>query len=151
MRRDLAVKACSRLDLPLTVIGNGPEHNKLVGMAGSSIRFLTGVSDGDMPKHIQSAEAFIFPAKEDFGIAAVEALAAGTPVIAYRAGGALDYIKPGKNGMFFEKQTVKSLCDVLQNFRSQNFDNNVVSSSAKQFDKNKFRENIHEFLDKVKK
>jgi glycosyltransferase involved in cell wall biosynthesis len=81
-RFDLAVAACTQLNVPLTVIGNGPEHNKLVGMAGPRVTFLNKVADKDMPHYFQRASAFIFPGIDDFGIVAVEALAAGTPVIA---------------------------------------------------------------------
>ena len=146
MRRDLAVEACTKLDFPLTVIGNGPEHKKLVEMAGPSVRFLTDVNDADMPKHLQSAEAFLFPAKEDFGITAVEALSAGTPVIAFKGGGALDYIKSGQNGLFFDQQTIDSLSGALQKFQRQKFDNNEVKNSAKQFDQNIFSKKLLEFI-----
>src|SRR3989344_706634 len=90
-RIDLAVKAATQLNVPLLVIGNGPEHKKLKRMAGHNVTFLTNVSDEEIPEKFARAEAFIFPGIDDFGIVAVEALAGGTPVIAYKAGGALDY------------------------------------------------------------
>ena len=101
-RIDLAVAACSELNMPLIVIGNGPQHKKLVKMAGPTIKFVTDAADKDMPKYFQAAEAFIFPTNvEDFGITPVEAMASGTPVIAYKAGGPLDYIIPSKTRKFF--------------------------------------------------
>ena len=115
-RFDLAVKACSRLNKPLLVIGGGPENQKLRNLAGPSVAFKTNVSDNQLIDAFQSAEGFIFPGIDDFGIVAVEAIASGCPVIAYRSGGALDYIKPGETGVFFEKQTVDSLMEALENY-----------------------------------
>ena len=98
-RNGIIVRACSQLGLPLKVIGRGSDHAHLVRLAGPSVEFLTDVTDEAMPALLASAEAFLFAAYEDFGVAPVEALAAGTPVIAYRAGGALDYIVEDETGL----------------------------------------------------
>lgn len=141
-RIDIAVAACTKLGLPLTVIGNGPDHTKLVAMAGNTVTFLTDVSDAELPGYLQSAEAFIFPGVDDFGIAAVEAMAAGTPVIAYQAGGALDYVIPGKTGVFFTEQTVDSLCTALSTFKPKVFDTVVIQKSATEFRAAAFQKSI---------
>ena len=143
-RIDLAVKACSELGLKLTVIGSGPEHRRLREMAGPSINFVGQVADDNqLAELIGSAEGFIFPGNaEDFGIAPVEALAAGTPVIAYRAGGPLDFIKPGKNGEFFDKQTVKSLREVLEKFKPGKYSVGEIKRSAEPFGIETFRKKI---------
>ncbi|MBI3624256.1 glycosyltransferase [Candidatus Saccharibacteria bacterium] len=138
-RFDLAVEACTKLNLPLVVIGNGPDHAKLEAMAGPSVIFMTSVNDEQLAMCLQSAAGFIFPTQDDFGIAAVEALAAGTPVIAYKGGGALDYVVPGKTGVFFEQQTVDSLAKALQNFRSDNFSTHELRQAAQQFSPEHFR------------
>ncbi|MDB5165957.1 MAG: hypothetical protein JWM37_29, partial [Candidatus Saccharibacteria bacterium] len=91
-RIDLAVAACTRLGLPLTVVGEGPEHERLQAMAGPTVTFVIEPDDAAVAARMQKAQAFIFPGLDDFGIVAVEALAAGTPVVAYKGGGALDYI-----------------------------------------------------------
>ncbi len=145
-RIDLAVAACTQLNLPLTVIGDGPEHEKLVKMAGSSITFLTDVPDTDMPKYFQQAEAFIFPGKEDFGIVAVEAMAAGTPVIAYKGGGALDFVIPGKTGEFFKEQSIDSLINTLQSFKSEHFDDQSIRTEANKFNLTRFRQTLQNNL-----
>ncbi len=132
-RVDLAVAACSRLGLPLKVIGSGPDYNMLTAMAGASVRFLGFLKEEEVARHLQLAEAFVFPGVDDFGIAPVEALAAGTPVIAYKAGGALDYVKPGVSGEFFEEQTVESLMETLQDFKPEKYDNKKVASAATKF------------------
>ncbi len=146
-RIDLAVKACGKLGLPLTVIGDGPEHYKLVGMAGPSVSFLTNVSDAQMPAYFAGARALIFPTdQEDFGVTAVEALAAGTPVIAYHGGGPLDYIQDGENGLFFDKLTVSSLVETLQRFEEITFNNAKVAKSAESFSRANFRKNFETFI-----
>jgi glycosyltransferase involved in cell wall biosynthesis len=145
-RFDLAVAACSKLNVPLTVIGNGPEHENLVKMAGPRVTFLTKVADSDMPRYFQHTEAFIFPGIDDFGIVAVEALAAGTPVIAYKDGGALDYVKENKTGLFFEEQTVNSLTETLEKFDSSNFSSTAISKYSNKFSQQNFIDNIKKVL-----
>lgn len=146
---DLAVAACTKLDLPLTVIGNGPEHAAIKKTAGPTISFVTNASDQDVARYLASAEGFIFPGLDDFGIAPVEAMAAGTPVIAYQAGGALDYVVPDKTGLFFQEQTVDSLVRALQSFRSAKFSASIVKHHARQFSTQAFHKNIKSFVQKT--
>jgi glycosyltransferase involved in cell wall biosynthesis len=146
MRRDLAVAACGKLALPLTVIGNGPDHQKLVAMAGPDTRFMTGADDAAVAQALTGAAGFIFPAVEDFGISAVEALAAGTPVIAYRAGGALDTVVDGQTGLFFDEQTVDSLCAALQRFKPEQFDAATLKAAAAGFSTNVFITKMKDFI-----
>jgi glycosyltransferase involved in cell wall biosynthesis len=149
-RFDLAVAACTKLNLPLTVIGTGPNHKKLVKIAGPNVNFLTGLSDAEVVKHFQSAEAFIFPGIDDFGIVAVEALAAGTPVIAYKAGGALDYVQSNQTGAFFEEQSVGSLTKALQNFNPTSFDSKAIANQAAEFSSSAFDSSVKNFIRKTK-
>jgi glycosyltransferase involved in cell wall biosynthesis len=148
-RFDLAVEACTKLNVPLTVIGNGPDHDKLVDMAGPRVNFLNKVSDQDITHYFQRAEAFIFPGIDDFGIVAVEALAAGTPVIAYKAGGVLDYVKENKTGLFFEEQTTESLSEALKNFDPSKFKPQKISKSTTKFSEDNFTQNIQNYIDKI--
>lgn len=147
-RMDLAVRACSELGLPLTVTGKGPEHNKLRAMAGPGIRFAGYVKDEEVSKLVASAEGFIFPGVDDFGISPVEALATGTPVIAYKAGGALDYVTE-RTGLFFEKQTVKSLESALKNFKSSNYSSGEISRFADKFSVEEFKRSLTRYIEKV--
>lgn len=144
---DIIVEACTKLNLPLTVIGRGPEHDTLVKRAGPNVEFLTDASDDDVAHRMANAEAFILAAFEDFGITPVEALSAGTPIIAYEAGGALDYVIPGKTGEFFDKQTARSLGDTLQKFSTQNYHEADIKKFAAKFDQKKFRENFLNYVD----
>jgi len=148
-RFDLAIKACSILDLHLDVLGTGPETAKLKRMAGPTVSFKGYVSDAEIVELLQSAEGFIFPGLDDFGIAPVAAMAAGTPVIAYKDGGALDYIHPGKTGLFFEKQTVKSLVATLKDFPKHTFKSVDVQREAEKFSPEKFQKAIETFIKRV--
>jgi len=148
-RLDLAVAACTKLNLPLTVIGDGPEHKKLKEMAGPTVKFTGHIPTDQIVEYFQSAEAFIFPGLDDFGVVAVEAIAAGCPVIALKAGGALDYVQPGKNGYFFEKQTVDSLVQALSRFNLGHLSHEKISASAQQFSVNNFQKNIRNYLDSI--
>lgn len=145
-RFDLAIAACNRLKLPLTVIGTGPETDRLKNMAGPTITFTGRVSDGELVRLAHSAKAFIFPGDEDFGIAPVEALAAGIPVIAYKSGGALDYVVEGKTGAFFSKQTGRSLEVTLRKFNPKNYDSAEIQTFAQQFSTARFRREIKQFV-----
>lgn len=145
-RIDLAVEACSKLDLPLTVIGDGPEHEKLVKMAGPTITFTGKISDEEVAKRFSEAEAFIFPGLDDFGIVPVEAMAAGLPVLAYQGGGALDYVIPGKTGMFFEEPTVASLIYALKVFSADKYSPSDIKATAENFSVERFQKNLSEIL-----
>ncbi len=138
----IIVEACTKLNLPLTVIGKGPEHNKLRILAGPSVTFVTKATDEDVAQALASAEAFIFAALDDFGITPIEAMAAGTPVIAFKAGGALDYVQPGVTGEFFAEQTVNSLADTLQKFDAKRYNASVVSQAADAFSNEAFAKRI---------
>lgn len=149
-RFDLAIQACNELELPLNVLGTGPETRKLKRMAGPTISFKGYVSDQEIVDLLHSAEAFIFPGLDDFGMAPVAAMAAGTPVIAYKDGGSLDYIKPGKTGDFFDQQTVASLVKVLQDFPKRQFKANIIRTEARQFSPEKFQQAMRDFIQRAK-
>ena len=146
-RFDIAVVACTKLGLPLTVIGTGPDHKRLRELAGKSVTFLGKVSDEVLEEEFARAEALIFPGLDDFGITPVEAMASGTPVIAYKAGGALDYIKPAVTGEFFDKQTVRSLGQALHTFNGKGYSSAAIRASAQKFSKETFRKHMAKFID----
>ena len=145
-RVDILVQAATRLNVPLTVISTGPELERLRRMAGPSVTFLGKVSDEEVAKQVARAQAFLFASFDDFGIVAVEAMAAGTPVIAYKAGGALDYIEPGKTGLFFDEQTVDSLVRTLESFDEKQFNHEYISKCATQFSDQAFRDQMRQYI-----
>src|SRR5262249_3736875 len=93
-RIDLAVSACNRLRRRLVVIGTGQDQSKLRRLAGPTIHFLGWQPDDVIRDHLQRCQALLFPGEEDFGIVPVEAMACGTPVIAYGQGGATETVVP---------------------------------------------------------
>lgn len=145
-RIDLAVRACTALRLPLTVIGNGSEHDKLVAIAGPTVDFVTNANDQDVAEALGSAKGFIFPAEEDFGIVQVEALAAGTPVIAYAHGGSEDIVEHGKGGLTFRAQNVISLENALMEAEKTSFKPADLQRIAKRFHKSLFISKIQKVV-----
>ncbi|MFZ1250244.1 MAG: glycosyltransferase [Candidatus Microsaccharimonas sp.] len=137
-RFDLAIEAANKLGFELTIAGTGPDTERLKSMAGPTVGFVGRISDENLVKLAQSAKGFLFPNEEDFGISAVEALAAGTPVIAYKKGGALDIVQDGETGIFFEQQTVDSLIKAMQRFESLKFSPATLHRKAKRFNKSLF-------------
>lgn len=146
-RVDLAIEACNKLELPLTVIGNGSEYEKLAAMAGPTVTMMQA-DDKALVDAFESAEALIYPGEEDAGIVPVEAMAAGTPVIAYGKGGSLDSVIGGKTGLLFSEQSVASLTEALKKFQSLHFDHQAIRAHAIQFDTDAFQKNITSIIEK---
>lgn len=143
---DLGISAFSELGLPLKVVGDGPERKKLEKIAGDNIEFIGYVSDEELKKYYQDAKALIFPQEEDFGIVPLESMASGRPVIAYKAGGAMETVVEGKTGTFFEEQTEESLIDAVKRFEKMNFDQKEIREHAERFDKKVFKEKIRSII-----
>jgi len=143
---DLAIKAFNKLRSPLVIVGTGRLENKLKKLAGKNIRFVGKVNEKELIKYYQNAKALIMPQEEDFGIVAVEAQSLGIPVIAYKKGGALDTITNGKTGIFFEKQTVKSLMQAVKKFDKMSFSERILKENAKRFSKTIFKKQLQRSL-----
>ena len=151
-RVDLAVKACTKLKLPLKVFGKefagyGEELRK---MAGSTVEFLGEISDEEKFRVMAGAKAFIFPAEfEDFGITPVEAMAVGTPVIALFSGGVKETVIEGKTGIFFDEPTVKSLSSAIRSF-DKSIHRSITSEAcirqAQKFSKERFKKEVFRFI-----
>ena len=147
-RIDLAVSACTKLGLPLKVIGTGTAEQKLKKIAGPYVEFLGYKNDEEVVRYVQQCKAFIFPGEEDFGIAPLEAQACGRPVIAFKAGGALDTVIENETGIFFEKQTEKSLIEAINNFKRFSFIPEKCRSNALRFDNEHFKDTISKYIEK---
>lgn len=141
-RVDLAVEAANRLGRRLLVVGEGTEMKRLQAMAGPTVEILGWRSDEDVADLLARCRAFLFPGWEDFGISAVEAQAAGRPVIAYARGGALETVVEGKTGVFFEAQTVDAVIDAMQRADRIGFDPQVCRRNAERFEAAQFRRRI---------
>jgi glycosyltransferase involved in cell wall biosynthesis len=117
-RVDLAIEACNRLRLPLRIVGEGPDRRRLEALAGPTVEFLGWVPEKRKPELFGAARALVAPQEEDFGIVIVEALAAGTPVVALAAGGALDIVEDGETGILFAEQTAGALARAIERLDS---------------------------------
>jgi len=147
-RVELVIEAFNELGLPLVVVGTGSQEAKLRNMAKKNIKFVGFVTEDKLIEYYSLAKALIFPQNEDFGLVAVEAMACGTAVIAYKAGGALDIVKDGENGLFFERQDKESLMRAVNRFEKMNFDESGIIASTKRFSKEEFGKRLLEVLEK---
>ena len=147
-RIDLIIAACNELQIPLTIVGKGPETSRLKHIAGPTVSFTGFVPDEKMPELASKANLFIFPSEEDFGIAPVEALAFGLPVLAYGRGGALDYVIPGKTGELFDKQSINSLTTALTSFKPSKYSTKTLQNTAKSFSPQTFQKKVEGMVDK---
>ena len=151
-RLDIAVKAAVEMQKKLVVIGEGPEHNKLVKMAEGceTVEFLPLMKKEELAEKLAEAKGYLFPSLEPFGIAPVEALAAGCPVIAYGEGGALDYVVDGENGILFRPQTVDGMVKGMREFEKCKFDAGKVSRTADGFSEERFEKEIKALIKEKK-
>jgi glycosyltransferase involved in cell wall biosynthesis len=138
-RIDLAVQAANAMGRPLWIVGVGPEAQKLKAMAGPTVRFLGSLPDAEVADLYARCRAFLFPGLDDFGIAPVEAQAAGRPVVAYGAGGALETVVDGTTGVHFGAQTAECLVQALERLDGLRVDPAACRRNAERFDTVHFR------------
>jgi glycosyltransferase involved in cell wall biosynthesis len=148
-RIDLAVDAATRLGRDLVVIGEGPEGVRLRERAGPTVRLLGAVGRAAVVDHMERCHAYVVPGEEDFGIAPVEAMAAGKPVIAFRAGGALETIVEGPTGVFFDEPTVESLVGAIQRADAMTFDANAIRVNSERFGPPVLRQRMIQLFQRV--
>jgi len=133
-RIDLAVRAFTRLGLPLRIIGDGRDRVSLERMAGPTVRFLGRLSDEAVREQLARCRAFVFPGEEDFGLAPLEAMASGRPVIAFAGGGALETVIEGVTGTFFTEPTVDALAAAVESFDDRLYDPVAIRRHAEGYD-----------------
>jgi glycosyltransferase involved in cell wall biosynthesis len=146
-RVDLAVEAFTRMGKPLIVIGQGSEQQRLAAIAGPTVRLLGRQPFSVIKRYYETCRAFIHPQVEDFGITAVEAQAAGRPVIAFRAGGALETVIEGRTGLFFDEQSSRALRAAVEQFEALPEDAfKDCRANAERFSRARFRNEMKAFL-----
>lgn len=158
-RLDIAIEACLRSGRRLVISGASAlpkELNTLKEIIHTYeaknpssqhlITFLGRTTDEQLLELMAEAQGFIFPGKEDFGITPIEMLAAGLPLIAYKAGGALEYVNDGVNGIFFDEQSVDHLIQALDRYETITWDTKIIKLTSKPFAKNIFQNRIHELV-----
>jgi glycosyltransferase involved in cell wall biosynthesis len=148
-RIDLAIAACNRLGRRLIVAGDGADRARLERLAGDTIEFTGRVSDSRRADLLARAQAFIFPGEEDFGIAPVEAMASGTPVIAYNRGGLTETVAENRTGIFFDEPTVDSLVAALERFNLDDYKPSDLTAQAAKFTTATFRTSFRDYVEKA--
>jgi glycosyltransferase involved in cell wall biosynthesis len=141
-RIEVAIKAFNHLRLPLVVVGDGPETRRLRRIAGPTIRFEGRVPDGRVAELMRGAKALVVTAAEEFGIAAVEAQAAGRPVIALAEGGACETVVDGETGVFYDRSDPAALAETVAAFDPLAFDPADCVEQARRFDIARFRDGL---------
>jgi len=147
---DIAIKAFNKLNLPLVIIGDGPDKKRLEKLIISKkIKLIGRISDEELSEYYKNCFVYIQPNKEDFGISMVEALMCGKPVLSLRSGGALEIIEEGFNGEFFDDPTMEVLADgvrrICENYK--NYNNELIRQSAQKFSVDNFKKAIQKFVE----
>ena len=156
-RVDLLVKAFNKLKLPLIIVGEGPEKNELIKIANKNIKFLGFQKNTEIKFLMENCRAFVYSGIEDFGIAPVEAMSAGSPVIAYGKAGILDTVNcitsnsENPTGIIYKYQSAEALKDCIQYFEEKkiwkNFSNVNINYWAQKFGLENFRKKFSFFID----
>ena len=148
-RIDIAIEAFNALRRPLTVVGNGPDFRRLKRLAGPTVTFTGRVSDEEAARLLARAQALVVCATEEFGIAAVEAQAAGRPVVALREGGARETVLEGRTGTFFDEPTPAALAAAVARFDATAIDPAACVDNAQRFDTAGFRRGMTEIVEEA--
>ena len=148
-RVDLAIDAFKGRKERLLIVGTGPEEERLRQRAGPNVELLGAVSSSELLGLYQRARGSLLPGVEDFGIAPVESQACGRPVVAFRGGGALESVKDGETGVFFDEATPASLSAAVDKLLSLSFNRVVVRSWALQFSRSRFKQAIESFVEET--
>jgi len=147
---EIAVEAMNKLNLPLAVIGEGEKKyvKYLKSIAGPKTKFLGWKSDVKTKEYFADCRAFLFPGEDDFGIAPVEAMNFGKPVIALRRGGAMETVAEGETGEFFDEPVIEVLADAVRRFQEneKKYDPEKIRAQAEKFSKERFVENIEKII-----
>ncbi len=141
-RIDLLIEAFNKMKRPLRIAGTGRDRARLEALAGPTVEFLGYVPDEELPQLLAKCRAFMFPGEEDFGIAPIQAMAAGRPVIAYAAGGALETVQEGVSGSLFAEQSVAAIIQAVEGFDADSVDSDQIRQHAQQFDLSHFKAQI---------
>lgn len=148
-RIDLAIESCNRLSRRLYIVGTGRAETRLKTLAGPTIKFLGRLEERELFKIYKNCLALIMTQEEDFGITSLEAQAAGRPVIAFRAGGALETVVEEKTGIFFDSQTVENLVEALTRFDPSAFLGEDCRKQAQRFSRDRFHRELITFVEDV--
>ncbi len=141
-RFDIAIDAFTALGLPLWIVGDGRDRAQLERRAGPNVRFLGRVPDDELRRLWARCRATVFMSEDDFGIAQVEAQAAGRPVVALAAGGVFDTVLPDETGVWVKEQNAESLVAALRRFDTLSFDTGRLVEHARRFSTQRFQREL---------
>ena len=145
-RIDLAILACRQLGVPLWITGDGRAASDLRHLAGPDVQFTGPVSDDTLRDLYSRARAVLVPAEEDFGLVPLEAQAAGTPVVAFDAGGVRETVIHGETGLRFAPQTVEALASAIVEAARHRWDRQRIRANAARFTENRFRQELNQLI-----
>ncbi|MDA0173231.1 glycosyltransferase [Solirubrobacter taibaiensis] len=149
-RIDVAVRAFNALGRPLVVVGDGPEYRRLKRLAGPTVRLTGRLSDSEVADLLRTSQALVVTAEEEFGIAAVESLASGRPVIALRSGGVLETVTDGVTGAFYDDgDDPRALAAAVTGFDVASVDSSVCVRSAHRFGVERFQERLRSIVEET--
>lgn len=150
-RIDIAIEAFNKMNLPLYIAGDGPDKKRLQKIAAENVKFLGWLSEEEKWRYLENCEALVFPGEDDFGIVPVEAMACGKPVLALRAGGALETVIEGETGEFFNELSPESLADGVKRLKenARKYDREKITRRASEFSAEKFKQEIKNFIKEI--
>jgi glycosyltransferase involved in cell wall biosynthesis len=148
---DKVIEAFNKLELPLIIVGEGEEEKNLKAIAEKNISFLGFQPEAELQKIYAKVRAFVFAAEEDFGMAAVEAMQQGVPVLTLRKGGALETVIEGKTGEFFEAVSPEVIADTVRKFveNEEKYNKEIIQKRAGEFSKERFMRELREYINKI--
>jgi len=146
-RLDVAIRAFNALGLPLLVVGDGPEARRLARLAGPTVRLTGRLPDRAVAELLRSCRALVVPAAEEFGIAAVEALASGRPVLAAEGGGVSESVEAGVTGAFFTGGDAGALIECVRGFDALAVDPAACVATAQRFGPDRFQAALRRIVD----
>lgn len=139
---DIAIEAFNKLGLPLYIVGEGPQRKELEKLAGPTIKFLGFLSDGEVAAYMKNCLGFVFAGEDDFGIAPVQAMKFGKPVLALRAGGAMETVAEGVSGEFFDDPVPEVLADGVRRILDKQYDKKQIIDSVSHFSDQQFKKDF---------
>jgi glycosyltransferase involved in cell wall biosynthesis len=148
-RWELAIEAAAILGKPLVLVGRGPEEGRLRARASGSVNFLSGLDQARLRDLYRACAFFLQPGEEDFGIAAVEALACGAPVVAWNRGGARDIVSDGVNGILYEGEGAGPLAEAVRRAAATRFDYTQLRASALPFRAERFASRFQKAMEEL--
>ena len=145
-RIEIAIEASRLLNVPLKIVGSGPDRARLEAMAGPTVQFLGALDADDLRAVYQRARALLLPGEEDFGIAVVEAMSCGRPVVAFSRGGARETVEPGVTGQLVDDQRPAAFAAAMDAIAGQTFDPHALHARARAFSPEHFDAGFRKIL-----